>query len=91
MKKNILVVLSTIIVITLFSGQLIVSNRLATMGAALTEMEVQTDELLKENEELSHQIASDSSLMVVSNRAAERGFSSATVRYLERPAFAYQP
>ncbi|MCR4263816.1 MAG: hypothetical protein NUV98_03825, partial [Candidatus Roizmanbacteria bacterium] len=82
---------STIIVVTLFSGQLIVSNRLATMGAALADMDVQTDQLTKENEDLSHQIASDSSLTVVSNRAAELGFSSALVRYLERPAFAYQP
>ncbi|MBI4137502.1 hypothetical protein HY469_05575 [Candidatus Roizmanbacteria bacterium] len=91
MKRNILVLLSTITVVALFGAQLIVSNRLATMGAVLSDMEVQTNELKKENEELSHQIASDSSLLVVSKRAAELGFSSATVRYLERPAFAYQP
>ena len=91
MKRNILVILSTLMVIALFSGQLVVSNRLATMGAALSDMEAQTHELAKENEELSHKIASDSSLMAVSQRAAEQGFSPATIRYLERPAFAYQP
>ena len=89
MKKNILFILTSIIVIVLFSMQLIVSNRLATMGAELSAMQKETTGLQQENEKLQHTIASRSSLMTISKEAEQLGFSRATVRYLERPPVAF--
>ena len=87
MKKNILVITSAIIVVVLFSAQLIVSNRLATMGATLSDMDGQTQEFTKMNEELSHQIASDSSLLaelVIAPRLSKSSSLTAFPRLLSR-------
>ena len=89
MKKNILVILTTIIAIVLFSAQLVISNKLATMGADLADMQQETSELTLENEEIRHKIASYSSLLVISSQAEKLGFERASLRYLERPPVAF--
>ena len=89
MKQNTILIAIIIVVTSLFVVQLIISNRLTTMGVELADMKANTEQLIRENELLGQTVASSSSLLVISHRAEELGFLPADVKYLKRSAVAY--
>lgn len=86
--KHISITVPTFIILCLCGVQLFVSHRLSTEGIALTEMTNEITALHQQNEILTHQIASASSHMTISNRAVELGFKPAVISYIEQPPMA---
>jgi len=88
MKHISIITIPTIIIVLLYGVQIFLSHRLSTEGIALTEMSEEITTLTHENELLAHQIASASSHLTVSTRAAGFGFTSAEITYIEQPPMA---
>ncbi len=74
----------TILVLNIFLLflQVLVANRLTTAGLTLSQTESETTILRDENEFLERKIASFSSLVSVSQKAAEAGYVKPKIYYL---------
>ena len=68
-------VLFVLVVITLFTTQLVFANSLATDGQKLAEIESEIERLEAENTTLKAKIAQESSLVVLSQKAQDLGFN----------------
>ncbi len=66
----------------LFLLQVVVANRLTTVGLTITELDSQAQKLNDENDFLERKIATFSSLTQISKRASELGFVKAKAYYL---------
>lgn len=65
-----------VIVMMLLFLQVMVSNRLATVGTSIAKIEKDVQQLNEENIDLRQKIASNSSLLVIENKAKLLGFTT---------------
>jgi cell division protein FtsL len=70
-------ILLPVIAIVLFVSQIMFTNNLAQDGSTLKNITVKIDALTVENERLEQQIASQSSLFVIQQKAVAQGFVEA--------------
>lgn len=76
-KVKVLVV-SALVVVSLFGGQLVFANKLATDGEKLADIEAGIEELEAQNTTLKVKIASESSLVNMTKKAQDLGFATPT-------------
>lgn len=74
-----MVVYITVILIII---QVIVANRLTTVGLTLTNLEKQKNNLNEENNLLERKVATFSAMTNIAQKAAEAGFTKAVTYYL---------
>lgn len=72
-----------VVAVALMVLELVVTNELATLGNKVKAIEVKIESLQEENELLSQEVASSSSLVTIATRAKDLGFikSSSTVSF----------
>ena len=91
--KKIFCILKLLALILILLGvfQLIISNRLATAGEKLTQINKEIKALEEENERLKKEIAISSSLTTIAKKADEMGFLKVeNFLYLTSEPFAFK-
>lgn len=64
-----------VLIMGLLSMQIVASNRLANLGTEMNRIETEIQQITTENTYLKRQIASESALLVLQQKAKEQGFT----------------
>ncbi len=89
-KLHIITIALFMIAVSTFIMNLVISDRVSTLGAKLTLINQQIEEQKKYNLLLGYEYFRDTSSSVIYNRAVEAGFMKAGIEYLETQPLAYR-